>query len=56
MTTITDEQGIINNFAREPKMYYAAAPSAQEQRRYVFWGLLASVVVVASVFTAVVVS
>ncbi len=56
MTTITDEHGIINNFAREPKMYYAAAPSAQEQRRYVLWGLLASVVVAGSVFTAVVVS
>ena len=56
MTTITDENGVMNNFAKEPKMYYAEAPSSQEQRRYVFWGAVATVVVAASVLTAVVVS
>ncbi len=56
MTTITDEKGIMNNFASEPKMYYAEAPSSQEQRRYVLWGACALVVVAASVLTAVVVS
>lgn len=56
MTTITDEHGIMNNFASEPKMYYAEAPSSQEQRRYVFWGAIALVVIAASAITAVVVS
>jgi hypothetical protein len=56
MTTISDENGILNNFAKEPKMYRADAPSSQQQRSYLLWGALASVVVVASVFTAVVVS
>ncbi len=56
MTTITDEHGIMNNFASEPKMYYAEAPSSQEQLRYVFWGAIATVVIVASAITAVVVS
>lgn len=56
MTTITDENGIMNNFPKEPTMYYAKAPSSKEQRRYVVWGALALVVVAASVLTAVVVS
>lgn len=56
MTTTTDEKGIMNNFAREPKMYYAEAPSSNEQRRYVLWGAIATVVIAASVFTAVVAS
>jgi len=56
MTTISDENGIINNFAKEPKMYYANEPSSQEQRSYLLWGAIASVVIAGSVFTAVVVS
>ena len=34
MTTISDENGIINNFAKEPAMYYAETPSSQEQKGY----------------------
>lgn len=56
MTTISDENGIINNFAKEPTMYYADAPSNQDRRNYILWGAIASIVVTASVFTAVVVS
>lgn len=56
MTTITDENGILNNFAKEPKMYYAEAPSSQEKRGYMLWGLVAIVLVIASVWTAAVVS
>ncbi len=52
MTTISDEHGILNNFAKEPAMYYAEAPDSQEQRNYLIWGVVASVVVAASVFTA----
>ena len=56
MTTISDENGIINNFAKEPKMYLADAPSSQEQRTYLIWGVVALVVVATSIFTATFVS
>ncbi len=56
MTTTTDEQGIINNFAKEPTMYYAQAPSPQAQRRYIFLGAIGAMVIAASVLAAVVVS
>ena len=56
MTTISDENGIINNFAKEPAMYYAEAPDSQEQRNYLIWGVVALVVVVGSIFTAASVS
>ena len=56
MTTVSDENGIINNFAKEPAMYYAEAPSSVEKRNYFAWGTVALAVVVLSVFTAVSVS
>jgi hypothetical protein len=56
MTTISDENGIINNFAKEPAMYYAEAPSATDKRSYVIWGAIALFVVIVSVSTAAVVS
>lgn len=56
MTTISDENGILNNFAKEPAMYYAEEPSSQEKRSYILWGAIASVLVVASVFTAIAIS
>jgi len=56
MTTISDEHGILNNFAKEPTMYYAEAPTGKEQRNYIIWGILASILVVASVTTAVIIS
>ena len=56
MTTVSDENGIINNFAKEPTMYYAEEPTSQDQRIYVAWGVIALTVVVASIFTAIFVS
>ncbi|MEM8831383.1 MAG: ssl1498 family light-harvesting-like protein [Cyanobacteria bacterium P01_G01_bin.19] len=56
MTTISDENGIINNFAQEPQMYYAEAPSNKEQKSYVWQGAIALAVIVGSVLTAVSVS
>lgn len=35
MTTISDEKGVPNNFAKEPAMYYAQALSSQEKRGYI---------------------
>ncbi len=34
MYTTTDEHGILNNFAKEPKPYLAEQPSVVQQRRY----------------------
>lgn len=56
MTTISDENGIINNFAKEPAMYYAEAPTSKEQRSYVIWGAIAFMVVAGSVLTAISIS
>lgn len=56
MTTVTDENGIMNNFASEPQMYYAQAPSSQDKRGYIFWGAIATALIIASVTTAIVVS
>ncbi|MCC0176625.1 ssl1498 family light-harvesting-like protein [Waterburya agarophytonicola K14] len=56
MTTISDENGIINNFAKEPQMYYAEAPTTKEQKSYIVWGAIAFLVTAGSVFTAISVS
>ena len=56
MTTVTDENGIMNNFASEPQMYYAEAPTTKEKRNYVLWGAIATALIAASVSMAVVVS
>ena len=41
MHTTKDEHGILNNFAVEPTLYFAEAPSVNQQRQYVFQGALA---------------
>ena len=56
MTSVSDENGIINNFAKEPAMYYAEEPSQKEKQGFMLWGAIAMIVVGASVVTAVVVS
>ncbi len=45
MQTTKDEHGILNNFAVEPTLYYAEAPSADQQRRYMVQGAVAAVFV-----------
>jgi len=37
-------------------MYYAEAPSGKQQRGYMLWGALASIMIAGSVFTAISVS
>ncbi|MGF1589066.1 MAG: photosystem II assembly protein Psb34 [Pleurocapsa sp.] len=36
-----EEGGLLNNFAREPQMYTADAPSSTEKRNYLILGVLA---------------
>lgn len=56
MTIVTDENGIMNNFASEPQMYYAETPTSKDKRSYVLWGAIATALIAASVCVAVVVS
>jgi hypothetical protein len=37
--TTVDDEGLINNFATEPKVYPATYPSPKQQRRYLFLGV-----------------
>ena len=30
----TDDQGVLNNYAKEPKTYYAEYPTPAQQQRY----------------------
>lgn len=45
MYTTTDERGILNNYATEPKISYAEYPSLEEQRRYALQGGVAILLV-----------
>lgn len=56
MYSTKDENGIINNFATEPKVYYATYPSAQQQRNYVIQAVLAVGLLTLLTFIAVTVS
>ncbi|MCC5639749.1 ssl1498 family light-harvesting-like protein [Nostoc sp. CHAB 5844] len=56
MYTTVNEDGVLNNYATEPQMYYSEYPAIWEQRRYVIQGAVATVLVTALVLFAVVVS
>ncbi|MEH2339232.1 photosystem II assembly protein Psb34 [Nostoc sp.] len=45
MYTTTNEDGILNNYADEPKIHYAEYPAIWEQRKYVLQGLFATLIV-----------
>lgn len=51
-----DDEGRINNFATEPKVYKATYPSPVQQRKYVLWGAAALVLVSILVFISFAVS
>ena len=56
MYTTVNEHGILNNYATEPKMYYAKYPAIWEQRKYVVQGVFASLIVTALVLVGLSVS
>jgi hypothetical protein len=56
MYSTTDERGIINNFPRETKMYYAESPANEQKQRYILQGTLAALLVTGLVSMAFVVS
>lgn len=48
-----EEGGLLNNFAKEPKMYEAEPPTATEKRNYLFLSIAAMVLVGGLIFVAV---
>jgi hypothetical protein len=56
MYTTTDEHGILNNFAKEPKTYLAEAPSQAQKRNYLLQGGAAMLLVAGLFVITVVVS
>jgi hypothetical protein len=51
-----DETGVMNNYAVEPQLYFAEYPSPEQQRRYMFQGAVAVLLVAGTLFTALAVS
>lgn len=47
-----DDEGLINNFAVEPKAYPSEYPSPRQQRRYIYWGVAATLLVVSVLLVA----
>lgn len=45
MYTTQDENGILNNYASEPQMYFAEFPSVEQQRQYMIQGGIAIILV-----------
>lgn len=52
MYTTIDENGILNNYATEPKLYYAEYPNQEQQNLYKIQGAIATLVVALVVFVA----
>jgi hypothetical protein len=45
MYTTVNEDGVLNNYATEPQMYYAEYPTIWEQGKYVVQGVFAALIV-----------
>ncbi|BAZ40195.1 hypothetical protein NIES4101_61560 [Calothrix sp. NIES-4101] len=56
MYTTVNEDGVLNNYPTEPSMYYADYPAIWEQRRYLFQGAIAALLVTTLVLVAFTVS
>lgn len=51
-----DDEGRLNNFAVEPEIYPSEYPSRHQQRRYIYWGIAAALLVVSLVLISTFVS
>ncbi|BAZ27785.1 hypothetical protein NIES4074_02130 [Cylindrospermum sp. NIES-4074] len=56
MPYTNEEGGLLNNFAREPKVYEAEPPNAKQRRNYIFLGIAAALLVSGVIFVAFAVS
>ena len=52
MPYINEEGGRLNNFAIEPKIYKAEAPSEAQQRNYIVLGVVATALIGGLMFVA----
>ena len=55
-TTTQLDNGVLNNYAVEPEMYYATYPSPEQQQRYALQGALATLLVATLVLVSLAVS
>jgi len=51
-----DREGLTNNYAVEPNIYYSVLPSPEQVRQYAFQGAVATLFVVALILTSLAVS
>ncbi|MEH1792259.1 MULTISPECIES: photosystem II assembly protein Psb34 [unclassified Nostoc] len=56
MPYTNEEGGLLNNFAREPKIYQAEPPTEGQKRTYLILGIAATALVVALILVAFFVS
>jgi hypothetical protein len=52
MPYINEEGGLLNNFAREPKIYQAEPPTQGQKRTYLILGIAATALVVGLILVA----
>jgi hypothetical protein len=52
MYTTINEDGILNNYAAEPQVYYAEYPAIWQQRKYVLQSMFATLIVTTLVLVA----
>ena len=52
MYTTVNENGVLNNYPKEPKVYFAEYPAIWEQRKYVVQGLFAASLIASVVLVA----
>ena len=53
---VIDDDSFINNYATEPDLYMVNYPSPKQQKRYVFWGAGATLLVTTALITTFTVS
>jgi hypothetical protein len=56
MYTTINENGVLNNYATEPQIYYAEYPTFEQQNRYKLQGAVATLLVTTLVLVALGVS
>ncbi|HEY9638329.1 MAG TPA: ssl1498 family light-harvesting-like protein [Coleofasciculaceae cyanobacterium] len=56
MYTTVNEEGILNNYAKDPVISYAEYPAVWEQRRYALQGAIATLFVGLLILTTLAVS
>ncbi|TAF10071.1 MAG: ssl1498 family light-harvesting-like protein [Nostocales cyanobacterium] len=56
MPYTNEEGGLLNNFAREPKVYQAEPPTNGQKRTYVILGIAAALLVSGVIYVAFAVS